>query len=70
LQAVAQQLCPGIDQALNWLEHAGLNGRMTGSGSAVFSRTLHDIETEGAPDSFQIKLCSNLPVHPLQGWAV
>lgn len=70
LQAVAQQLCPGIGQALNWLEHAGLNGRMTGSGSAVFARTLHDIETVGAPDSFQIKLCSNLSTHPLQGWAV
>jgi 4-diphosphocytidyl-2-C-methyl-D-erythritol kinase len=70
LQAVAQKLCPGIDQALNWLEKTGLNGRMTGSGSAVFARMLHEIETKGLPESFQVKICSNLAAHPLLGWAV
>lgn len=70
LQAVAQQLCPGVHQALSWLKSKDLSGRMTGSGSAVFARTLHDIEAEGAPDVFQVKICNNLPVHPLQGWAV
>jgi len=69
LQAVAQQMCSGIDQALSWLKTQGLSGRMTGSGSAVFARTLHDIETKSAPESFQVNICSNLPVHPLQGWA-
>lgn len=69
LQAVAQQMCPGIDQALDWLKTLGLSGRMTGSGSTVFARTLHDIETKSVPESFQVNICNNLPVHPLQGWA-
>jgi len=69
LQAVAQQMCPSIDQALSWLKTQGISGRMTGSGSAVFARTLHDIETKSVPESFQVNICNNLPVHPLQGWA-
>ncbi len=70
LQAVAQQLCPGIHQALMWLESVGSKGRMTGSGSAVFARILHDINSKDAPESFQVRSCKNLPVHPLCGWAV
>ena len=69
LQAVAQQLCPEISQALLWLQHSGLKGRMSGSGSAVFAQILHGFET-CVPDQFQSRLCKNLPVHPLQGWAV
>jgi len=69
LQAVAQQMCPSINQALSWLNTLGLSGRMTGSGSAVFARTLHDIEIKSAPESFQLNICNNLPLHPLQGWA-
>ncbi|MEO8544858.1 MAG: 4-(cytidine 5'-diphospho)-2-C-methyl-D-erythritol kinase, partial [Burkholderiaceae bacterium] len=37
MQAVAQKYCPGVSQALQWLAAQGLNGRMTGSGSAVFA---------------------------------
>jgi len=70
LQGVAQQLCPEINQALDWLSASGLKGRMTGSGSAVFAQTLHNFEIRSAPESFQVKLCNNLPAHPLQGWAV
>lgn len=70
LQSVAQQLCPEIDQALNWLNASGLKGRMTGSGSAVFARLLHDVDTSSLPGQFQYRLCNNLPVHPLHGWAV
>lgn len=70
LQGVAQQLCPEINQALDWLNASGLKGRMTGSGSAVFAQTLHNFETRSAPESFQVRLCNNLPAHPLQGWAV
>lgn len=70
LQSVAQQLCPEISQALDWLKTSGLTGRMTGSGSAVFAQTLHNFETRSAPGSFQVRLCNNLPAHPLQGWAV
>ena len=70
LQAVAQQQCPQINQALDWLKMSNLDGRMTGSGSAVFARTLHDVDINEVPESFQVKLCNNLSAHPLQGWAV
>ena len=69
LQAVAQCLCPGVTQALEWLQSQGLRGRMTGSGSAVFAQLLHDIDVTSAPSALQVKLCSNLDVHPLWGWA-
>ena len=69
LQSVAQRLCPGVTQAIEWLASRGLNGRMTGSGSAVFAQVLRDIDLRGAPSAFQIKLCNSLDVHPLLGWA-
>lgn len=69
LQAVAQKLCPGVSQALEWLESQGLNGRMTGSGSAVFAQLLQNVEIGNAPDALQVKVCSNMDVHPLVGWA-
>nr|WP_315491079.1 4-(cytidine 5'-diphospho)-2-C-methyl-D-erythritol kinase [uncultured Rhodoferax sp.] len=69
LQAVAQKLCPGVNQALEWLESQGLSGRMTGSGSAVFAQLLHGIDEGSAPAALQVRLCSNLDVHPLMGWA-
>jgi len=69
LQAVAQRLCPGVTQALEWLTSQGLNGRMTGSGSAVFAQLLHGIDVSGAPSAWQVRLCGNLDVHPLVGWA-
>lgn len=69
LQAVAQKLCPGVNQALQWLDDKGLSGRMTGSGSAVFAHLQHDIDVGDAPDAFQVRLCSSLDVHPLLGWA-
>ena len=68
LQAVAQRLCPGVTQALEWLESQGLRGRMTGSGSAVFAQLLHGIDVTSATDALSVKLCSNLDVHPLLGW--
>jgi 4-diphosphocytidyl-2-C-methyl-D-erythritol kinase len=69
LQAVARRLCPGISQALEWLESQGLAGRMTGSGSAVFARKLHDIDPGSAPATCLVRECSSLDVHPLRGWA-
>ncbi len=69
LQEIARQLCSGIDQATDWFTSQGLSGRMTGSGSAVFAKLLHDVDTSGVPDDFQVKICSNLPCHPLAGWA-
>jgi len=69
LQAVAQTLCPGVTQAIDWLASKGLSGRMTGSGSAVFAHLLQDADLRNAPDAFQVRLCSGLDVHPLVGWA-
>jgi 4-diphosphocytidyl-2-C-methyl-D-erythritol kinase len=69
LQAVAQRLCPGVSQAIRWLATQGLDGRMTGSGSAVFAHLLHAVDLQNAPVAMQVKLCSSLDVHPLLGWA-
>lgn len=69
LQAVAQRLCLGVNQALEWLNSQGLDGRMTGSGSAVFARLLHGIDEGSAPDALQVRLCRNMDAHPLVGWA-
>jgi 4-diphosphocytidyl-2-C-methyl-D-erythritol kinase len=69
LQPVAQRLCPGVDQALQWLESRGLQGRMTGSGSAVFAQMLHRSDLDCPTGKFQLRQCNNLGVHPLVGWA-
>jgi 4-diphosphocytidyl-2-C-methyl-D-erythritol kinase len=70
LQPVAQRLCPGVAQALEWLGSQGLNGRMTGSGSAVFA-VIEDkaVALQNAPAGWQARICGNLDVHPLVGWA-
>ena len=69
LQPVALRQCPQIAQALGWLGSLGLNGRMTGSGSAVFAQTLDDMDLRSAPGTWQVRSCSNLAAHPLRGWA-
>ncbi len=72
LQPVAQRLCPELTQALAWLASMGLQGRMTGSGSAVFAHVLPDFDLgalKHAPVAYQVKLCNSLDVHPLAGWA-
>ncbi len=69
LQAIAQTLCPEVNQALQWLGSKGLSGRMTGSGSAVFAHLNQEVQLDNAPSNFEVKLCSSLDVHPLQGWA-
>jgi 4-diphosphocytidyl-2-C-methyl-D-erythritol kinase len=68
LQAVAQRLCPEVTRALDWLDSRGLQGRMTGSGSAVFAEVLHDSMIPAAPSGWMIKKCKNLEAHPLAGW--
>ncbi|MCF8167742.1 MAG: 4-(cytidine 5'-diphospho)-2-C-methyl-D-erythritol kinase [Rhodoferax sp.] len=75
MQVVAQKLCPGVTQALDWLKSQGLSGRMTGSGSSVFAQLQHSagpvagVDVAAAPDFFQVKVCSSLKAHPLLGWA-
>ena len=72
LQPVAQRLCPGVNQALEWLGTHHLQGRMTGSGSAVFAQVQHGLDLtalqESAPALWQVRQCSNLDAHPLAGW--
>jgi 4-diphosphocytidyl-2-C-methyl-D-erythritol kinase len=76
LQPVAQQLSPLITQSLDWLEAQGLQGRMTGSGSAVFAQIPHELphrlpahtSQPKPPDEWIVKKCSNLEIHPLAGW--
>ena len=69
LQPVAQALCPEIDQALQWLTTFGLSPRMTGSGSAVFAQLPPEVEIPSPPHGWQMRVCSNMAVHPLAGWA-
>lgn len=69
LQPVAQRLCPGVTQALKWLDAQGLEGRMTGSGSAVFAKVPQDHMAPPTPTGWQVRGCSNLEIHPLAGWA-
>jgi 4-diphosphocytidyl-2-C-methyl-D-erythritol kinase len=69
LQPVAQRLCPAVTQALQWLGDQGLEARMTGSGSSVFAAMPREAEFAEAPPGWQVRKCSNLAVHPLEGWA-
>ncbi len=69
LQAVAQGLCPEVDQGLRWLATLGLDGRMTGSGSAVFAWLDRDPDLGSAPSGFQVRECRGMDAHPLFGWA-
>ncbi|HWI83860.1 4-(cytidine 5'-diphospho)-2-C-methyl-D-erythritol kinase [Ramlibacter sp.] len=69
LQPVAERLCAGVAQALQWLGSQGLQGRMTGSGSAVFAPLPAGQAMLAAPAGWQARECSNMDVHPLAGWA-
>jgi len=69
LQPVAQALCPEITEALSWLGSHGLSPRMTGSGSAVFAKLPNGALIDSAPHNWQMRICSNMAVHPQAGWA-
>lgn len=69
LQPIAQKLCPDVEKVIKWLANKGLQGRMTGSGSAVFAKLEHSIDLLDAPTGWQLKECCNLNTHPLLGWA-
>ena len=68
LQPVAQQLCPQIDQSLEWLESQQLQARMTGSGSAVFAQIFDNAQLLEAPGNWTVRRCKNLNMHPLADW--
>lgn len=75
LQAVAERLEPQVVQALGLLERAFGNSRMTGSGSAVFSRVSASSSVAIAqqmpfdlPAGWVGRMCRSLSVHPLRDW--
>ena len=68
LEPVARKLCPEMDQAMDWLKSIGLQPKMTGSGSAVFARLNSGFVVPQAPQNWQMKVCSNLEIHPLHEW--
>jgi len=72
LQGPAQDCCPEVAEAATWLEARFGNSRMTGSGSAVFSRAdtantaLHG--WGDLPEQWVGRMCSSLVHHPLRDW--
>ncbi|MBH1964301.1 MAG: 4-(cytidine 5'-diphospho)-2-C-methyl-D-erythritol kinase [Comamonadaceae bacterium] len=72
LQPVAERLCPLIAEGLDAFKAHGLQGRMTGSGSAIFARSSNGVPTELVhlleSANWQIRGCSNMASHPLVGW--
>ncbi len=70
LESVARWLSPEVGAALDWLGSQGLQGRMTGSGSAVFAPLApHQQASQAVPAGWTARVCGNLEVHPLVGWA-
>jgi 4-diphosphocytidyl-2-C-methyl-D-erythritol kinase len=76
LQAPAQDRCPEVAQAAEWLHRHFGNSRMSGSGSAVFARNgLSDqpLATWPAedplPPGWVGRMCRSLDEHPLRSWA-
>jgi 4-diphosphocytidyl-2-C-methyl-D-erythritol kinase len=75
LQPVAERQCPEVALAARWLEARFGHSRMTGSGSAVFSRAGTGDRPEATVPVAQLapgwegRMCRGLPQHPLLGWA-
>jgi len=68
LQPVAQALCPDVGRCIQWLQDQGLQGRMTGSGTAVFAHMPQAMQLTNAPGDWAVRECSNMDVHPLLDW--
>ncbi len=75
LQPAAEDRCPEVAQAARWLQARYGNGRMTGSGSAVFARVGSatppgaTFPAEELPPGWVGRFCRSLDRHPLYGWA-
>jgi 4-diphosphocytidyl-2-C-methyl-D-erythritol kinase len=75
LQPVAEARCPEVRAVAEWLQGSFGNSRMTGSGSAVFSRvgmedqSLATWPAQALPGPWIVRLCRSLDHHPLLGWA-
>ena len=76
LQPCAEDRCPEVAQAADWLHRRFGNSRMTGSGSAVFARNGMDDQPQAAwpqeaelPAGWAGRMCRSLDRHPLVDWA-
>lgn len=76
LQPPAEDRCPEVAQAAEWLQRHFGNSRMTGSGSAVFARNGMDDQPRATwpqeaelPAGWVGRMCRSLDRHPLVGWA-
>jgi 4-diphosphocytidyl-2-C-methyl-D-erythritol kinase len=75
LQAAAEAVCPEVAQAAAWLQSRYGNSRMTGSGSAVFSRVgtqappLATFPADELPAGWVGRMCRSLDRHPLADWS-
>ncbi len=75
LQPPAEDRCPEVARAAEWLDKHFGNSRMTGSGSAVFARNgmgdrpLVTWPAEELPPGWVGRMCRSLDQHPLAGWA-
>ena len=74
LQPVAERRCPEVAEARRWLEARFGNGRMTGSGSAVFARAgtgdrpVARLPPQLPAAGWEGRMCRSLPEHPLVHW--
>lgn len=68
LQPAAQALCPDVGRCINWLQSHGLQGRMSGSGTAVFAQIRQSLDLSDAPGNWLVKDCKNMDAHPLLEW--
>lgn len=76
LQPCAEDRCPEVAQAADWLQRRYGNSRMTGSGSAVFARIGMDEPARATwpqeaelPAGWVGRMCRSLDRHPLVDWA-
>jgi 4-diphosphocytidyl-2-C-methyl-D-erythritol kinase len=75
LQPPAEDRCPEVAQAAEWLQSRFGNSRMSGSGSAVFARNGMDDQplvtwpAETLPPGWVGRMCRSLDRHPLADWA-
>ena len=75
LQPPAEDRCPEVAQAAEWLTRHFGNSRMTGSGSAVFARNgmldqpLVTWPAETLPPGWAGRMCRSLDQHPLVDWS-
>ena len=76
LQPPAEDRCPEVAQAAEWLQSRFGNSRMSGSGSAVFARNGMDDQPlviwpqeDSLPAGWVGRMCRRLAQHPLLDWA-